>query len=137
MPHEGLNAQYPDVFVGKLQAEDRKVLAEGKPVTGINLGADGNRNFQFQLTQDLLNGLRSELMKASDDAFILIWDGNKIPRGAEVNGHRIGWTQNGQVLSDSGEMIGVYDRLMEYGGESKKEQQMIVFLTVPPKAPQK
>jgi len=135
--HEPSNAQYPDVFVGKLRAEDRKALAEGKPVTGIKLGAGENAQFQFQLTQALVNDLQTELMKVAEDAFILLWDGNKIPRGAEVNGHRIGWTQNGQVLSDEGGMIGVYDRLMQYGGPSGKEQQMIVFVTVPPKTSQK
>ncbi len=45
----------------------------------------------------------------------------------------IGWTQNGEVVSTDGGMIGVYDRLLEFGGKSRREQQMLVFVTVEPK----
>ena len=131
--HEPADPAYPDVFVGKLKAEDRQALAQGKPVKGVKLGADPTGNFQFQLTESLAQDLHGELMKAADDAYILMWDGNKVPRGTQFAGHTIGWTQNGQVLSVEGKMIGVYDRILEYGGESGKEQQMIVFLTVKPK----
>lgn len=131
--HEPKNSLYPDVFVGKLRDEDRQSLAQGKPVKGVLLGADEQSEFQLQLTQAIVQDLHGELMKQANDAFILMWEGNKIPRGAVVNGYAIGWTQNGQVLSVDGEMIGVYDRILEYGGESEKEQQMLVFLTVEPK----
>lgn len=130
--HEPADPAYPDVFVGKLKAEDRQALALGKPVKGVKLGAEHTGNLEFQLTESLAQGLHRELMKASDDAYILMWDGNKVPRGTQLAGHTVGWTQNGQVLSDKGEMIGVYDRILEYGGETGKEQQMIVFLTVKP-----
>lgn len=131
--HEPSNALYPDVFVGKLREEDRQALTEGKPVMAVKLGDDVNVNIQIKLTEIAAEGLRAELMRQANDAFLLLWEGNKIPRGAEVNGYRIGWTQNGKVLSADGKMIGVYDRLLEYGGESKKEQQMLVFVTVGPK----
>lgn len=131
--HEPADIRYPDVFVGKLRAEDRQALAEGKPVTCIKLAGDEHANIQVELTESMLEGLRAELMKRADDAFILIWEGNKIPRGAEINGYRIGWTQNGEVRSDAGERIGVYDRLLEFGGPSGKEQQMLIFCTAKPK----
>lgn len=131
--HEPPSHLYPDVFVGKLRPEDRQALAEGKPVTGIKLGGGEQTNIQIELTEGVIEGLRAEFMKRADDAFILIWEGDKIPRGAEINGYQIIWTQNGVVQSHDGEIIGVYDRLMEYGGPSHKEQQMLVFCIAAPK----
>lgn len=123
---------HPDVFVGELTEEARKALADGRPVKGVRLGVDDTSNLEIILTETMVEGLRRELMKVSDKAFMLIWEGNKVPRGAEVSGHKIGWTQNGQVLADTGKMIGVYDRIMEYGGDHGKTQQMIVFVTSRP-----
>jgi hypothetical protein len=45
--------------------------------------------------------------------FLLRWEGNRIPYGAVVNGHSIGWTQHGIVNSNEGLMVGVYDRLKD------------------------
>lgn len=127
------NELYPDVFVGKLSDEVRKALADGKTVQAVTLG-DAKNTFEVKFQEAVLNELIGDLMKLSKDAYFLSWTGNKIPRGADVGGFKIGWTQNGQVLSEDGEMIGVYDRTQEWGGESGKEQQMFIFLTAPKKS---
>ena len=121
--HEPVDPAYPDVFVGQLKAEDRAALAQGKPVKGVKLGAEHTGNLEFKLTEALAQDLHGELMKAVDDAYILMWDGNKVPRGAQLAGHTIGWTQNGQVLSDQGKMLGVYDRILEYGTSPAKNSK--------------
>lgn len=111
----------------ELSDRDREILANGKPNQPISLG-DHNQTIQIFLLEVNLNGLITELKKVSQKAYILAWEGGKVPRGAIVDGHTIGWTQNGQVIAEDGKFIGVYDRLMEYGGESKKQHQMIIFL---------
>ena len=123
------DSMYPDVFVGELNEDVRSLLADGKVVKGIKLGTDESSTLDIKLTEMMAQDLHRELMRVSDKAYLLIWEGNKVPRGAEISGHKIGWTQNGQVLSDEGKQIGVYDRIMEYGGDQGKTQQMIIFVT--------
>ena len=68
-----------------------------------------------------------DLMKHGADTFLVEWQGSKVPRGAEINGVPIGWTQNGMVSGTGGEALGTYERLVEYGGESGREQKMLIF----------
>jgi hypothetical protein len=49
------------------------------------------------------------------------WNG-KAPR------FRAAWTQNGQVVDANGKMIGTYERTIEFGGDTGKKQEMLVFL---------
>ena len=70
------------------------------------------------------------LRKTSERAkeiFLLEWEGDKVPCGAVINGRSIDWTQHGMVMSDHGEDMGVYERIVEFGGASRKEQKMLVF----------
>ena len=56
---------------------------------------------------------------------ILEWNGTKIPRGAKVGNHFIDWTQNGNVHA-GGELVGMYDRLIEFG---PNDLQVMVLYT--------
>lgn len=78
--------------------------------------------------------------KVGSRAFVVMWDGNKIPRGAKVGDYFIVHTQNGLVhgvkqAGSSPEVIGTYDRLAEFGGKSGKFQVINVYLTKEPGAP--
>ncbi len=63
--------------------------------------------------------------------FELTWEGNKIPRGAEILGKKITWTQHDMVTAEGGEMIGTYERIEEFGGSTGKSQKMHVYVTSP------
>ncbi len=75
------------------------------------------------------SGLFGALQRHAKQAFCLEWEGNKVPRGAVVGAHTVAWTQNGQVVSDMHEMVGTYERIVEFGGESGRHHKMHVFLT--------
>ncbi len=72
-----------------------------------------------------LLGLRRQL---SSKIFHLKWEGDKVPSGAIIDGEEISWTQHGMVTSREGKNFAVYERLIECGGKSGKEQQMLVFV---------
>src|SRR5581483_1618791 len=74
---------------------------------GLNLGSP-------QLEQRL-KPLLDELQSGSR-IFLLDWEGSKIPRGVNLEGHVIARTQHSMVTSDAGEMIGTYQRTIEFGG---------------------
>lgn len=69
----------------------------------------------------------SATAQAAKQAFRLEWEGHKVPRGAIVGGHIISWTQNGQVIA-GGEMVGTYERTIEFGGEGGNRQEMLIYL---------
>lgn len=68
-----------------------------------------------------------EMANSAKEVFLLEWEGNKIPYGAVINGRSIGWTQHGLVTNNVGIPIGTYERMVEWGGDSGKEQKMLVF----------
>lgn len=114
-------SMYPNVSIARLddlaglaKSEESKVrLGGGRDKTGI---------------EQKYNALLNQAKQNSENAFILAWEGNKIPRGAEIAGKKIAWTQNGVVTADDGSIIGTYDRVTEWGGKSGKEQSMVVFV---------
>jgi len=108
--------QHPEVTVLDVTAAPQ-AEEKGK---GVNLG-DAKLN-------ETANELIARWRERAKKVFHLKWEGNKIPRGAVIEGTEIGWTQNGQVTGVGGEMIGMYDRLVEFGGASGNEQQMLVFV---------
>jgi hypothetical protein len=77
------------------------------------------------------NSLLTAIRGHATHAYILRWDGSKIPRGAVIDGETIAWTQHGMVTSESGKTIGTYDRVVEFGGQSGNEQAMIVYTNKP------
>jgi len=72
----------------------------------------------------LLWGLQRKARKA----FKIEWEGSKVPRGPVLDGKPIAWTQNGVVNDSEGKMIGTYERTVEFGGDTGKRQQILVFL---------
>jgi len=73
------------------------------------------------------NSLMSVIKSRATHAYLLRWEGGKIPRGAVIDGETIAWTQNGDVISESGKTIGSYDRVVG-GGERGREQMMIIYM---------
>lgn len=74
-----------------------------------------------------VNTLLARFKATYKHAYVLRWEGGKIPRGVVVGGETIAWTQHGVVNNESGQMVGVYDRVVEFGGKSGREQVMIVY----------
>ena len=76
----------------------------------------------------IVNDLVADWRGSARKIFHLKWEGSKIPRGAMIEGSTIQWTQNGEVVSSDGKTIGTYQRLVEFGGASGNEQQMLIFV---------
>src|SRR5690242_2886438 len=77
---------------------------------------------------DRVNSILDTMKTTSDQAYVLRWEGNKVPRGAVVGSETLSWTQNGCAHNQTGEIVGTYERLVEFGGASGKEQVMVVYL---------
>lgn len=88
----------------------------------------GASSEEQQELQTAMNGLLRRMAERARHIFLLEWEGNKVPRGTVVDGKTIAWTQNGMVTSQSGDEIGVYERLVEFGGKTGRQQQMLVFV---------
>ena len=97
------------------------LLGEELPLgKGVNLGnpqLDGR-----------VNAILGRMKKNSSHAYILRWEGNKVPRGAVVGSETLSWTQNGCAHNETGEIVGTYERVVEFGGDKGNEQAMIVYL---------
>lgn len=109
----------PEVKVTKLECQP-----VGSFGPEAKLGAQTDEEIAIQI---VATSLLQKTAERAKDIFLLEWVGHKIPRGAVINGKAIGWTQNGMVVSDHGEDIGTYERTIESGGASGKEQKMLVF----------
>lgn len=97
--------------ITQIETEDPKIK-----VTLGNIGLD-------TLTSDLLT---KQAQKARA-TYLVEWQGSKIPRGAVIEGNVIEWTQNGVVVA-GGKDIGVYERLLEFGGTNRQDHKMIIFV---------
>ena len=95
-------------------------ILQGHPPISVNLGD--------QKLNSILNASLQQARGNGGRRFYLKWNGSKVPRGAEICGHILAWTQHGRVITDQNQDIGTYDRLIEFGGPSKEEQHMIVYL---------
>ena len=91
----------------------------------------GSHNFVAALSEIKIDSLRRCIRESQTRVFLLKWQGNKIPRGAQILGHTIAWTQHGIVRNKDGKQIGTYDRLVEFGGDSSREQWMLIFADPP------
>lgn len=88
----------------------------------------GNRSTQSApLLETRLDELQDKEKERAGKTYLVEWSGGKSPRGAQINGIAIGWTQNGFVTGTAGEQIGTYERLVESGGDSRQEQKIIIF----------
>jgi len=113
---------FPTVTVEELSADKDKLVIKD---TEVELGSS---NLQVVLAEAALNSTLKRIKNEATRVFLLTWQGGKIPRGADILGHKIEWTQHGIVRTDQGKDIGAYTRLVEFGGESGQEQQMVIYL---------
>lgn len=122
----------PNMAVAELTDAAKDALIKGLSLTGAQLGVGNDPGFEIKLKDAMVQDLQLAHIRNSKAAFILVWEGSKTPLGAQIGGHTIGRAQNGEIVSDKGESLGTYTRLLENGGESKTKQQMIAFLTAKP-----
>lgn len=113
------------VEVQEITDEQARQLTEEYNPRGVNLG--GSHSATAAAVEANINDLVGRTRK-SGRRFLVTWEGDKIPQGTHVLNYEIGWTQNGQVTTTSGEVIGSYDRLVEFGGASGKQQKMLIYL---------
>lgn len=73
--------------------------------------------------EGVYNAILTRQRNQHQRAFLLVWEGSRVPRNALVEGKPIGWTQHGIVVSTSGERLGVYTRLVD----SSSLQIMIIY----------
>lgn len=74
-----------------------------------------------------VNALLDRIKGNAKHAYLLVWEGNKVPHGAVVGNEVLGWTQHGSARNQSGQIVGTYDRVVEFGGDSGNKQVMIVY----------
>lgn len=122
-----MNPDYPAVKIYEVEPELGKLAFTGN----VNLGSRETGDLNEAWREVQIGGLLKKFVEHSKMVFLLIWEGNKIPRGAVICGHTIAWMQHGMVTSEQGETIGFYQRLMEFGGKSGKEQRVLVFVDEP------
>ena len=106
--------------------QERNMLIATNSPTSLNL--EGKNDFRAARAEDQIRILTKATRQHGGLVFELSWKGNKVPRGANVAGHTIAWTQNSQVLTEDGTDIGSYKRTIEFGGKAKNEQKMIVYI---------
>jgi hypothetical protein len=70
----------------------------------------------------------TEHEKNMGKTFLLKWQGGRIPRGAVIEDKEISWTQDRVVSDIQNKKIGSYQRLIQFGGKSRKNQEILVFL---------
>lgn len=105
-------------------------MADGPKILEFRLLAEGEEaNAPVKVDTGLPTDYRDLLQQLKDNQgsrLFLAWEGTKIPRGVELSGGKIGWTQNGVVTSTEGKQLGYYDRLEEWGGPNKDRHKMII-----------
>ena len=67
------------------------------------------------------------LAEKAETLWFLRWKGTKTPHGAVLGKVAVSHAQNGIVCSDGGDMIGTYERLVEWGGPNHDEHMMLIW----------
>lgn len=75
-----------------------------------------------------VQALLTRMARRCPRQFQVTWTGSKVPRGAQVLGHTIAWTQHGRVITDQNQEVGVYERVVEWGGPTKDQHTILVGL---------
>ncbi len=109
--------QPTDVSVTKL-AEGNKLLVDGP---SVDLGD--------KAANQKLNEYLAKLREGRE-MYLVSWRGSKIPRGVKIKWYEIVWTQNGAVTVSGGMQMGTYQRLVEFGGDSRDEHVMVIYLSL-------
>ncbi len=122
---------HPPVIVQEVTV-DRGMLVTTNSPNPVDL--DGAYNFSAALAERAVNSIKRASRAEGGRVFFLAWEGSKIPRGAQILGHTVVWTQNGQVNAELAgkpgqyDYIGTYDRLEEWSGPKGKSHTMLVYL---------
>lgn len=113
-----INPAEPNVTVLPIPLEE----AAGEPVK-IDLGEGGEA--EEERISKLIEAMRSR----ADAAYLLSWQGSRVPSGARIGNYAIAWTQHGFVRSEEGYDIGVYHRIQDGAGPDRSNGQntMLVF----------
>ena len=122
---EFIESRVPDGFLAlKLKSSNTPNIK-----TSVTFGSSGEIDLELSEIESNVDALL-QLLKLGKDAYLLMWNGSKVPSNAVVNGIEIDHTQHNMVTSD-GEMVGTYDRIVEYGGPNKRAQALILYLNPP------
>lgn len=122
----------PPVAVQEVTVERGMLVTTNCP-NPVNLG--GTHNFAAALAELAVTSIMRASRAEGGRVFLLMWEGTKIPRGAQVLGHTLVWTQNGQVHAEIAgkpgepDHIGTYDRLEEWGGPERKSHKVLVYVS--------
>ncbi len=124
-------SQHPFVAVKKVEGPIKNSLTGLYDPNGVDLG--GKYSLEALFNEIRIDGLIERCREKGGPVYLLVWEGNKIPRGAKIMGHEIVWTQNGLVSASLGAVersfdIGTYDRLVEFGGKTGNLQVMMVYV---------
>lgn len=115
----------PEVKVTPITSERDKLITTNSP-TPPDLG--GEHDVRAAIVETQIGAITRAMRQQGGPVFELSWIGKKVPRGAQVAGNTIAWTQNGRVLTKEGTDIGSYERTVEFGGLKSNEQKMIVYV---------
>jgi hypothetical protein len=111
----------PNVRVVKLESQPDGSIVSEKPISSRTSREISEYE---RLPESFFR--RIEKTKA---IYLLEWRGDKIPRGAIVSKKIITWTEKGIVSSKNIYQIGIYHRLVEFGGIDGDQQKMIVVMS--------
>jgi len=73
------------------------------------------------------NSFLQGLAAKSETLWFLRWKGTKTPHGAVLGEAAVSHAQDGIVCSTKGDVIGSYERLVEWGGADHDEHMMVVW----------
>ena len=91
----------------------------GGPGPKVKLGAI-ERN-------ERVNSVLHKAAESSRTLWFLRWKGTKTPHGAVLGETPILYARNGSVCSVQGDTIGIYERLVEWGGPDHDEHMMVIW----------
>jgi len=111
----------------------------GVKVTKIQTGSDGNFLWKLDFSDRSEGGLTPQLQvriktmlirfsKRARHAFLLEWEGGRVPAGAVVQGRSIVSTKEGCALDEHDGEVGIYERILDSGGTDRKLQKMLLFV---------
>ena len=118
----------PLVRVEEITPDRNKIVGADQP-TIPDLG--GLWSLDAALAECNMGKITSWVRQRQKRVLELSWTGIRTPRGAEVLGVRIGWTQHGKVLDETGEVLGSYERIEDCAGPANDQKRMHVYMTPP------
>jgi hypothetical protein len=70
---------------------------------------------------------RKNRLRPIKKTYLITWKGTKIPNNIDLDGIRIEWMQHGVVYGNH-TMFGYYDRIVEFGGQSRDEHICLAYI---------